>query len=61
MQQLLAQIRWVLIQPHYPQRLHQLMGQIMPIIPKSFLDNNNANKAPTPAEGKVERIVTGWI
>ena len=37
------------------------MMPIMPIIPKSPPDIIKANKAPTPAEGRVDRMVSGWI
>ena len=34
---------------------------MMPITPRSWPLIISASKAPTPAEGKVERIVSGWM
>ena len=31
------------------------------IMPRSLPLSSNASKAPTPAEGKVERMVIGWM
>ena len=37
------------------------MMPIMPTTPSSMPPSMMASKAPTPAEGRVERMVTGWI
>ena len=37
------------------------MMPISAITLKSVRQINNANKAPTPADGSVERIVIGWM
>ena len=33
---------------------------MIPMMPRSSWQIMRASSAPTPAEGKVERIVTGW-
>ncbi|KAG0752029.1 hypothetical protein G6F22_022004 [Rhizopus arrhizus] len=37
------------------------MIPMMPIMSSSVPLINNASKAPTPADGKVDRIVMGWM
>ena len=37
------------------------MMPIMPTTPSSMSASSRASRAPTPAEGRVERMVTGWM
>ncbi|MOA37683.1 hypothetical protein D3C78_1593010 [compost metagenome] len=37
------------------------MMPITAIIPRSLPDSSSASSAPTPAEGRVERMVIGWM
>ena len=37
------------------------MMPMMPITPRSLPTSISASSAPTPAEGRVERIVIGWM
>ncbi len=37
------------------------MMPIMPMIERSWPNSMSASSAPTPAEGRVEMIVSGWI
>jgi len=36
------------------------MIPMMPIMPSGRPDSSRASRAPTPAEGSVDRMVTGW-
>ncbi|MNH35876.1 hypothetical protein D3C79_966120 [compost metagenome] len=37
------------------------MMPMMAIMPRSLPERINASKAPTAADGRVERMVTGWM
>ena len=37
------------------------MTPIMAMMESSVLNSINASNAPTPAEGKVDKIVIGWM
>ncbi|MNT87824.1 hypothetical protein D3C72_2282910 [compost metagenome] len=37
------------------------MMPMMAMMPMSCPETSSASSAPTPAEGRVERMVTGWI